>query len=56
MWTQLMRAITGMIVPYEHHRLTRETIHTEFPTEADHARVAAAQTKRERKNEKRLRK
>jgi hypothetical protein len=53
-WQGLMWAISALAVPADHHRITRETFRTAYPTQSDKDRIAAAQAKRERKNAKRL--
>ena len=53
-WQDLMWAISALAVPADHHRITRETFRTAYPTQSDKDRIAAAQAKRERKNAKRL--
>ncbi|MBK8113542.1 MAG: hypothetical protein IPK44_02870 [Candidatus Accumulibacter sp.] len=53
-WQGLMWAISALAIPADHHRITRETFRTAYPTQSDKDRIAAAQAKRERKNAKRL--
>ena len=49
----LLWAIGSLAIPADHHRITRETFRTAYPTQSDKDRIAAAQAKRERKNAKR---
>jgi len=49
-----MWAISALAIPADHHRITRDTFRTAYPTQSDKDRIAAAQAKRERKNAKRL--